>query len=130
MNDYGFPPGLLFFWALSEDGAEPDGDDVYTPEHKYNGNTHVDLDDFDGNRVDWITNDHDDLDLRVWFYDYDEDDWTDCRFPDKESHVSDEDVCYTTEALKHAQCAYFVSIVVVQWADLLICKTRKLSIYH
>lgn len=34
------------------------------------------------------------------------------------------------EALQHAQCAYFVSIVVVQWADLLICKTRWLSIYH
>merc|ERR1739844_839068 len=26
--------------------------------------------------------------------------------------------------------AYFVSIVVVQWADLIICKTRKLSVFH
>ena len=34
------------------------------------------------------------------------------------------------EALHHAQCAYFVSIVVVQWADLVICKTRMNSIYH
>ena len=34
------------------------------------------------------------------------------------------------EALHHAQCAYFCSIVVVQWADLMICKTRWLSIYH
>jgi sodium/potassium-transporting ATPase subunit alpha len=42
--------------------------------------------------------------------------------------ITDEKVCYTTEALRHAQCAYFVSIVVVQWADLMICKTRKLSI--
>lgn len=32
------------------------------------------------------------------------------------------------EALHHAQGAFFVSIVVVQWADLLICKTRWLSI--
>eukprot|EP00002_Diphylleia_rotans_P025318 TRINITY_DN4_c0_g1_i1.p1 TRINITY_DN4_c0_g1~~TRINITY_DN4_c0_g1_i1.p1 ORF type:complete len:1021 (-),score=231.41 TRINITY_DN4_c0_g1_i1:296-3358(-) len=32
------------------------------------------------------------------------------------------------EALCRAQTAFFVSIVVVQWADLLICKTRKLSI--
>lgn len=30
--------------------------------------------------------------------------------------------------LKFAQTAYFVSIVVVQWADLLISKTRKLSV--
>jgi len=26
--------------------------------------------------------------------------------------------------------AYFIAIVVVQWADLLICKTRKLSIFQ
>jgi sodium/potassium-transporting ATPase subunit alpha len=32
------------------------------------------------------------------------------------------------EALAHAQSAYFVSIVIVQWADLLICKTRMNSI--
>jgi len=32
------------------------------------------------------------------------------------------------EALLRAQTAFFVSIVIVQWADLLICKTRKLSI--
>ena len=33
------------------------------------------------------------------------------------------------EALHHAQSAFFVSIVVVQWADLVICKTRMNSIY-
>lgn len=33
------------------------------------------------------------------------------------------------EALAHAQCAYFVCIVVVQWADLVICKTRMNSIH-
>lgn len=32
------------------------------------------------------------------------------------------------EALHHAQCALFVTIIVVQWADLVICKTRLLSI--
>ncbi|CAM9196343.1 unnamed protein product [Choristocarpus tenellus] len=32
------------------------------------------------------------------------------------------------EALSHAQGAFFVAIVVVQWADLVICKTRWLSI--
>jgi len=33
------------------------------------------------------------------------------------------------EALHAAQTAYFISIIVVQWADLLICKTRYLSIF-
>lgn len=34
------------------------------------------------------------------------------------------------DALGAAQTAYFVSIVVVQWADLVICKTRKLSLFQ
>merc|ERR1711862_610136 len=33
-------------------------------------------------------------------------------------------------ALGNAQTAYFVSIVIVQWSDLLICKTRKLSLFQ
>ncbi|GMH44219.1 hypothetical protein BSKO_12153 [Bryopsis sp. KO-2023] len=37
---------------------------------------------------------------------------------------------YQENALKYAQSAYFVSIVVVQWADLLIAKTRKLSVFE
>merc|ERR1712100_996286 len=42
-----------------------------------------------------------------------------------------ENVCYhSSEALGHGQTAAFVSIVIVQWADLLICKTRSLSLYH
>jgi len=32
------------------------------------------------------------------------------------------------EALAHAQTAFFISIIVVQWADLTACKTRTLSI--
>lgn len=36
---------------------------------------------------------------------------------------------YQQSALLYAQTAYFVSIVVVQWADLLIAKTRKLSLF-
>jgi len=32
------------------------------------------------------------------------------------------------EAQHHAQGAYFISIVIVQWADLLLCKTRWLSL--
>ena len=32
------------------------------------------------------------------------------------------------EALHHAQSASFIAIIIVQWADLVICKTRWLSI--
>merc|ERR1712054_181384 len=90
------------------------------------------------------------LDIRL-FYAYrneanpqgsirDWDQWTKCRwdpredatgYPDfyKFSHVIDNHpICYSTEALKYAQSGYLVSIVCVQWADLIICKTRNLSL--
>ena len=44
------------------------------------------------------------------------------------SNVSRNLICYTSEALFYAQTGYLVSIVCVQWSDLLICKTRNLSI--
>jgi len=44
------------------------------------------------------------------------------------SVVSGYPICYSTEALKFAQAGYLVSIVCVQWADLMICKTRNLSL--
>jgi sodium/potassium-transporting ATPase subunit alpha len=62
--------------------------------------------------------------------------WTSCRWPlrgdspnfYRYSGVTDWPICYTTEALKFAQSGYLVSIVCVQWADLMICKTRNLSL--
>lgn len=39
-------------------------------------------------------------------------------------------VKYQENALIYAQTAYFVSIIVVQWADLLISKTRRLSAFE
>ncbi len=73
----------------------------------------------------------------------DADSWTKCRWgysdattgagesPDfyRTSYATDDfPVCYSTEALKYAQSGYLVSIVCVQWADLMICKTRNLSL--
>merc|ERR1719163_2778843 len=64
-------------------------------------------------------------------------DWTVCRYNPmdadlpkfyKFSPITDKPICYTTEALKYAQSGYLVSIVCVQWADLMICKTRNLSL--
>jgi sodium/potassium-transporting ATPase subunit alpha len=34
------------------------------------------------------------------------------------------------EALAHAQTAFFISIIIVQWADLVCCKTRELSLFN
>merc|ERR1711991_572330 len=39
-------------------------------------------------------------------------------------------VSYRDEALKTAQTAFFVSIVIVQWADVMACKTRLNSLFQ
>jgi len=67
--------------------------------------------------------------------------WTNCRWTEENSKdggapefyrfsytSENHPVCYSTEALKYAQSGYLVSIVIVQWADLMICKTRNLSL--
>jgi hypothetical protein len=68
--------------------------------------------------------------------------WTQCRYPPMPtdatgappsffmySHISEyAPICYSSESLKMAQSGYLVSIVCVQWADLMICKTRNLSL--
>lgn len=44
------------------------------------------------------------------------------------SPFTNKPVCYTTEAAKYAQSAFFYAVVVCQYFNLVICKTRKLSI--
>lgn len=34
------------------------------------------------------------------------------------------------ETLRAAQTGFFISIVIVQWADVVICKTRMLSLFQ
>jgi hypothetical protein len=95
----------------------------------------------------WDKVKHGKVDIRLFYAFKDEkgnpsirdpDAWTNCRWaPDDESlpliyrksYVTDwHPICYTTEALKFAQTGYLIIIVCVQWADLMICKTRNLSL--
>ena len=103
MNDYGFKPSMLFFFALNEDGTENENDDDYSDNELCSGNSNWGDSDYEDVRVEWNNLEHADYDLRIWFYDeYSDDDWTDCRYNGRESHVTGEEICYTTEALKHA----------------------------
>merc|ERR1719498_638125 len=79
------------------------------------------------------------VDIRMWYGMHrGADAWTACRWSPNDDkipgfykfdHVTDGwPICYSTEALKYAQSGYLVSIVCVQWADLMICKTRNLSL--
>ena len=108
MLDYGFPPSLLF--GLNQVEGRDTGDTK-------------------DRRLVWDTAEDNKIDARAFYASRIElSEYAECRYWDK-SWVSDQPICYTTEALRYAQCAYFVSIVIVQWSDLLICKTRNLSLF-
>lgn len=74
--------------------------------------------------------------MRLFYTDRQPESWSVCRWTTgvngldfyNQSFVSGAQVCYTTEGLRFAQAGYLVSIVCVQWGDLMICKTRALSI--
>ena len=86
----------------------------------------------------WDSSKHSKIDVRLFYAkERGPEAWTQCRWAPngdapifyRESHISEQNpVCYSTEALKMAQSGYLVSIVCVQWADLMICKTRNLSL--
>lgn len=125
MHDYGFPPSTLIFLALNTQGTKPGTGDVYNKHSKYKGNTKVGTSN-DGIQVNYISTQDSEYDLRIWYWRIDN--WNECKFPDDKSSATGDRVCYSTEALKYAQYAFFVSIVTVQWANLIIVKTRRLSI--
>ena len=63
--------------------------------------------------------------------------WTKCRWdPNDESipkfwrisDVTQKQICYTVEANKYAQGAFLISIICFQFVNLIICKTRFLSL--
>jgi sodium/potassium-transporting ATPase subunit alpha len=88
--------------------------------------------------LDWNTNLASPVDARLFYFQLSKDSWVQCRWNPTEmdvvpnfysySNISKQQVCFTTEALKYAQSGYLISIVCVQWSDLMICKTRTLSI--
>lgn len=132
MNDYGFKPMTLFGLAPAQ-GTIPGKDDVYNPAGgPCMGNTKCQEAD-EKTTLDFNSPSDNEVDARLFYHEFVPEKWSKCRFIDsskffKKSSVDDVNMCYSTEALRAAQCAYLVSIVCVQWADLMICKTRNLSI--
>jgi len=49
---------------------------------------------------------------------------------DNVSPISNWNICYTTEGLKYAQSAYFIAIVLVQWSNIICCKSKKASFMY
>jgi len=137
MNDYGFKPLTLLGLAPAY-GVIPGKDDTYNLlAGPCAGNTECEkggdrvLLEYNSRKDNWV-------DARLFYYELAPTKWTECRFANsskffrissvKSKAGNEVNICYSTEALRCAQCAYLVSIVVVQWAGLLVCKTRTLSI--
>lgn len=100
-------------------------------------NAELDSEDGFGIALDWNGTKHAAVDFRLFYVRRDETNWARCRWYEGDehtptfywkSHVSGTQICYTTESLRYAQGGYLISIVCVQWSDLMICKTRNLSI--
>mmetsp|Transcript_13635 Transcript_13635/g.23219 ORF Transcript_13635/g.23219 Transcript_13635/m.23219 type:complete len:430 (-) Transcript_13635:39-1328(-) len=136
MNDYGIRPSALWNLAL-EKKPFPAESDIYDPSARFFGNTNTTTPEDQWDSLAWDKTKHGRFDIRIFYQGFrDADAWTKCRWEPNgdypslytQSVVTDWEICYTTEALKFAQSGYLVSIVCVQWADLMICKTRNLSL--
>lgn len=152
LNDFGIRPSAL--WFMSEiTGPIPFPEDRYNVTQSSNytmpdgsgrislyGNTNM----AETNETAWVRMGWDKttmakMDIRLFYAaTRNPDHFTECRWDPndtelpgfyKTSYSSDDwPICYSTEALKYAQSGYLCSIVTVQWADLMICKTRNLSL--
>ena len=135
MNDYGFKPAVLF-GLVTKNGQEPNSGDVYNPLHSNGrkGNTNINGSNSEFN---WNVDTKSNIDLRLYYWSLKaEDSWSEWRFGSSSPRwwwknvIENVDICYHSEGLRYAQASYLVSIVIVQIADLLIWKTRNLSITH
>ena len=118
MNDYGFRPGTLLR-LNNELGYFPKPEDVYNPNLPHGGNSNWgDLN--YKSQLEWIANFDGKVDARLFYTERLANSWSKCRwiegteFPGlnfyRHSAVTGTQICYTTEALKHAQTAYLVGI--------------------
>ena len=143
LNDYGIPIKTTLY-ILNEEGYMPKPTDQYLPNGRLlengtftpNGNTNYNIEEYKGT-LNWEKQYRDSVDLRLFYTGKKPTDWARCRWePDGEgvptfywkSPITKSQICYTPEALLYAQTAYLSVIVVTQWSNLLICKTRKLSL--
>jgi len=137
MNDYGFKPWTLLGLNLKA-GIVPNPTDVYNPAETGYGNTNWNnAAEYGLAALAWGSNEGSSMDLRLFYTTLKPEAWAPCQYMPTDdstplhwriSAFTNEQICYTSEALFYAQTAYFISIIMTQWANCIICKTRALSI--
>jgi len=151
LSDFGFSFSELFGLTIKQ-GYRYNSGDQYNPKDPYFGNSMLkggcdaaanqDLLGKVGNQYtpDWIFNDDLSTDLRMVFVECQRDSngtitgalsstfqWGDCKIAEV-SPITNLLSCYTVEAVKYAQTAYFCSIVVLQWGNCISNKTTRTSL--
>jgi sodium/potassium-transporting ATPase subunit alpha len=146
MNDYGFAPNNLFFFTFNE-GVEGGIQDMYNPyDQVFKGNSmgfvsqYADqlgiygeaFDVYVKNRkrqISWSTDGDISVDLRVFYYTYDNSFWAPCAI-DAQGYHYDGPVCYRVEALRHAQGAFLLAVVILQIANAFAWRTKSCTIFR
>lgn len=118
LHDYGIRPQTTFRLA-TELGFLPDPTDVYNPNALNFGNSNY-MKEGKAVMLNWNGVRHNGVDMRLFYTGRGPESWSKCRWANTVkpkffwySHVSDAQICYTTEALRYAQGGYLVSIVCV-----------------
>ena len=146
LNDYGFRP-INVFYLTSKTGIVPSIQDYYNPyDNNYNGNSRAflaeysDLLGFHGesnelyikskkSKPNWDAETEVSYDLRLYFPHLPKSFWGDCHILSR-GQSYDDYVCYRIEALRHAQCAFFLSVVFMQIANAFVWRTKFSSVYE
>ena len=145
MSDYGFRPVNLFFFAFDE-GIRPAEQDYYNLyDTEYNGNSRAFIRDnyelmglygeakeiYFESKVDkpnWDGDEMASVDLRLFYPQLPKSFFGECKH-DSRGQNFDDYVCYRIEALRHAQGAYFLSVVSMQIANAFNWRTKISSVF-
>lgn len=144
MNDYGFNPNNLIMF-VNRIGVAPSAYDMYNPyDLQYKGNSigflvdNGDLLAINGQakqtliiqpkrQLDYGSNGDTWIDLRIFYYNLPDSFWSSCAL-DSRAVFFDAPVCYNVEAVKHAQGAYLIANVIMQFSNTLLWKTKSASV--
>ena len=145
LKDYGFRPINLPYLSF-ESGIEPSAQDYWNPyDEEFKGNSrafmkeYADLLGFYGDsyklnvkskkRIPTWAGDSDiNFDLRLFFPDKPNSFWADCYW-DSRGQNYDDYVCYRIEAIRHAQGAFLLSAVFMQFANSFNYRTKIVSMF-
>ena len=145
MNDLGFKLRGIFR-LTTEYGIEPGHHDVYNKFDIYKGNSNAfiyenaeylgisgkklnEVNDL-RRQLDYISEQDNGIDMRVMFYHLTEEStWGECAYPGL-SQEGDSQLCYSLEAIRHAQSSYLANVILTQVSNGFCYRTITTSMFE